>query len=174
MALAAGVTLQIQDGRAVVTGAKGTLSYTLPLGIEVEQEGSEIKVTRQNDEQQTRAFHGLVRALLQSMVQGVSKGFEKRLEIIGVGYRAQASGSKLNLSLGFSHPVELTAPQGITIKMDETEKNILIISGIDKQVVGEFAANVRKLRKPEPYKGKGIRYVGERVVRKAGKAAAAK
>ncbi len=167
-----GVTVEIQNQLVIVKGGKGELSYEMPVGIALEQEEGTLQVKRASDEKQMRAFHGLVRALIANMVEGVSKGFEKRLEIQGVGYRAQATGNKINLQLGFSHPIEMNAPKGVTVQNDEEEKNILIVSGIDKQAVGEFAANIRKLRKPEPYKGKGIRYVGEYVPRKAGKAAA--
>jgi large subunit ribosomal protein L6 len=167
----AGVTVDIQGKIVTVKGPKGTLDYTMPAGISANVDDNVLCVKRDSDEQQARAFHGLVRSLLNNMVEGVSKGFEKRLEIQGVGYRAQATGNKINLSLGFSHPVEMSAPEGVTVNMDAEEKNIIVVSGYDKQAVGEFAANIRKLRKPEPYKGKGIRYLGERVVRKAGKAA---
>lgn len=167
-----GVNIDISESSVVVKGKKGELLFSLPHGITVQQEDSVLMVSRVDDEKQTRSFHGLVRACIANMIEGVEKGFEKRLEIIGVGYRAQATGKKINLTLGFSHPVELEAPEGISVDMDPKEKNIIIVSGADKQAVGEFSANIRKLRKPEPYKGKGIRYVGEYVRRKAGKSAA--
>ena len=172
VAIASGVSVEITEGAVVVKGSKGTLSFDLPLGITVTQEDTDLHVARSDDEKQTKAFHGLTRATLANMIEGVSKGFEKKLEIIGVGYRAQTSGQKINLTLGFSHPVEMDAPEGISVSMDPAAKNIIVVSGIDKQSVGEFAANIRKLRKPEPYKGKGIRYLGEYVRRKAGKSAA--
>ncbi len=139
-----------------------------PEAITVVQEGDEIIVTRPDDERQNRAYHGLVRALIANMVEGVTKGFEKRLELVGVGYRASLKGGKLDLQLGFSHPVVVEAPEGITFEVpDQTH---IVVRGIDKQRVGETAAIVRKWRKPEPYKGKGIRYEGEHVRRKEGKA----
>ena len=170
--IVSGVSVEITDSSVVVKGPKGSLSFTILSGITVKEEDGIIIVERLNEEKQTRAFHGLTRATIANMVEGVSKGYEKRLEIIGVGYRAQATGKKINLTLGFSHPVEMEAPEGIEVTMDKDAKNIVIVSGIDKQLVGEFAANIRKLRKPEPYKGKGIRYLGEYVRRKAGKSAA--
>lgn len=166
-----GVEVQLEGQTIRVKGKKGELSFTFQDSVLVTQEGNQLIVKRKDDSPQSRAFHGLTRALLQNMVTGVSQGFEKRLEIIGVGYRAQISGKKLTLSLGFSHPVELQAPEGIEMEMDKEAKNTLIIRGYDKQVVGEFAANIRKFRPPEPYKGKGVRYVGEYVARKAGKTA---
>ena len=174
IALETQATVQISDQKVQVSGPKGTLEYSIPAGITVQTVDGQILVGRQNDEKATRALHGLVRALLSSMIEGVTKGFEKRMEIIGVGYRAQTSGNKITLSLGFSHPVIMDAPKGVSVQMHAEEKNVIIVSGADKQAVGEFAANIRKLRKPEPYKGKGIRYVGEYVPRKAGKAAGAK
>ncbi len=162
------------DGKAVkVKGKKGELSFALPELVAVAHEGNLISVTRLDDSSQARALHGLSRALIQNMVTGVSQGFEKKLEIIGVGYRAQTSGRKLTMSLGFSHPIEMQAPEGVELEMDKEAKgkNILIVRGFDRQKVGQFAANVRSHRPPEPYKGKGIRYVGEHVVRKAGKTA---
>lgn len=176
VAISSGVTAEILVNKVLVKGSKGSLAFPLLAGISVREEEGRLLVSRENDEKATRAYHGLTRAMLANMVEGVSKGFEKRLEIIGVGYRAQASGSKITLSLGFSHPVEMDAPKGVTVEMDPDtkNKNVVIIRGIDKQAVGEFAANIRKLRKPEPYKGKGIRYSGEFVKRKAGKSAGKK
>jgi large subunit ribosomal protein L6 len=139
-----------------------------PGTITVRQEGDTLLVERPNDERQTRAMHGLVRSLVNNMVVGVTDGFVKELEIIGVGYRATAKGpDALDLALGFSHPIEVKAPQGITF--DVPAPNRIAVKGTDKEVVGQVAADIRKLRKPEPYKGKGVRYLGEHVVRKAGK-----
>jgi large subunit ribosomal protein L6 len=166
-----GIEIAITDRTIKVKGPKGELEYTfLPL-VEVFYKDDQIVVKRKNEDKESKSTHGLTRALINNMIIGVSKGFEKRLEILGVGYRAQVSGKKITLNLGFSHPINLTAPEGITIAMDEENKNIIIISGIDKQLVGEVAAQIRKYRPPEPYKGKGIRYIDEHVHRKAGKAA---
>ncbi len=172
VAIVSGVTVSISDTSIEVKGPKGNLSFDFPGGISVKEEDGFIVVERSSDDRKTRSFHGLVRSIISNMVEGVTKGHEKQLEIIGVGYRATAKGSSIDLSLGFSHPVSLKAPDGVTVTMHEKEKNVIIISGADKQQVGEFAANIRKLKKPEPYKGKGIRYVGEYVRRKAGKSAA--
>ena len=168
-----GVTVtQEADGTAIVKGPKGELKYQVNPLVTLEITETEIKVIRKGEEREKRAAHGLVRSLLQNMVTGVTEGFTKKLEINGVGYRAQMQGKKLVLTLGFSHPVEHPAPEGIEIKMDEEKKNIIIISGIDKQKVGQVASEIRGYRKPEPYKGKGIRYIDEYVRRKAGKTAA--
>ncbi len=169
--IVSGVTVSFSGNTVEVKGSKGVLSFDLPAEISAKEEGGFIVVSRANDEKQTRAFHGLARSILSNLVEGVSKGFEKKLQIIGVGYRAQATGRKIDLTLGFSHPVSLNAPEGVTVEMDKEEKNVIVVTGCDKQSVGEFAANIRKLRKPEPYKGKGIRYLGEYVRRKAGKSA---
>jgi large subunit ribosomal protein L6 len=166
-----GVEVTLTDQMIKVKGPKGELSWQIPDSIVVELEESILKVKRSGDEPHERSLHGLSRALISNMVHGVSKGFERRMEIIGVGYRAQVSGKKLTLNLGFSHPVELEIPEGLSAEMDKEQKNTLIVSGIDKQLVGQFAANIRSYRPPEPYKGKGIRYVDEYVARKAGKAA---
>jgi len=163
-----GVEVSI-DGRAVsVKGPKGSLTHELPEPITVRQEGATLLVERPDDERRSRSLHGLTRTLVHNMVVGVSDGFRKELEIIGVGYRATAQGdSKLELALGFSHPVKVDAPAGITFEVPSaTRVNVI---GVDKQQVGQVAANIRAIRKPEPYKGKGIRYVGEYVIRKAGK-----
>ena len=168
-----GVEVTIEGNNIKVKGPKGELEYIFPSSIIVKKKESIIKVTRDSDEPHDRSLHGLTRALVNNMIIGVSNGFEKRLEIIGVGYRAQVSGKKLTLNLGYSHPIEMQVPEGITTEMDQEQKNILIISGIDKQAVGQFAANIRTHRPPEPYKGKGIRYQGEVVRRKAGKKAVA-
>lgn len=159
------------DGRSVaVKGPKGALARELPGDITVRQEGDTLLVERNNDERETRAFHGLARSLVNNMVVGVTEGFRKQLEIVGVGYRAALKGSDtLELALGFSHPVVVNAPEGITFETPAPTR--IDVIGIDKQVVGQVAADIRALRKPEPYKGKGVRYVGEHVARKAGKAA---
>lgn len=166
------VTVTVEKTMVKVKGPKGELSITLHPRMTVVHENSTLLVTRASDEKLDKSLHGLTRALLANMVEGVSKGFSKQLEIQGVGFRASMSGKKLVMALGFSHPVEFTPPAGITIAIEGEKKNILNISGIDKQQVGEVSAVVRGLRKPDPYKGKGIRYVGEKIVLKAGKAAA--
>ncbi len=172
VAIASGVTAVITDASIEVKGPKGSLSFDFPEGISAKEEDGMLLIECSSEDRKVKAFHGLTRSVVFNMVEGVTKGHEKRLEIIGVGYRAKANGSKIDLTLGFSHPVSLTAPEGVSVVMHEKEKNIVIISGVNKQQVGEFAANIRKLKKPEPYKGKGIRYVGEYVRRKAGKSAA--
>ncbi len=157
------------DGRAVtVTGPKGTLSHTLAEPITVEREDGHLLVKRPDDERLSKSLHGLSRTLLANMVVGVTDGYRKTLEIVGTGYRVAARGADLEFSLGFSHPVVVTAPEGITFTVEAPTR--FVVSGIDKQKVGEVAANIRKLRKPEPYKGKGVRYQGENVRRKSGKA----
>ncbi|MCH2416173.1 MAG: 50S ribosomal protein L6 [Acidimicrobiales bacterium] len=158
------------EGRSVgVTGPKGSLDLDLPGEINVRQEDGTVLVERPNDDRKNKALHGLTRSLINNMVIGVSEGFKKELEIVGVGYRAAKSGDGLELQLGFSHPVKVKAPDGITF--DVPEPTQIIVSGINKEVVGQVAADIRSYRKPEPYKGKGIRYAGEYVARKAGKAA---
>jgi large subunit ribosomal protein L6 len=164
-----GVDIAI-DGRTVtVTGPKGTLSHEIaePIAIERSDDGS-VAVTRPNDERRSKSLHGLSRTLVANMVVGVTEGYSKTLEIVGVGYRVQAQGSNLEFSLGFSHPVVVEAPEGITFSVESPTR--FHVAGIDKQRVGEVAANLRKLRKPDPYKGKGVRYAGEVIRRKAGKA----
>ncbi|CCV64912.1 50S ribosomal protein L6 [Alteracholeplasma palmae J233] len=166
----ASVTVDINENNFVtVKGPKGQLEFQFNENLILSLEEGSLKVARPNDERFIKKIHGTTRALLANMIHGVSEGFKKQLEIIGVGYRAQLQGSKLVLALGFSHPVELDIPAGLTVEVPKNTE--LTISGIDKQLVGEFSANIRKLRKPEPYKGKGIRYVGEYVPRKAGKTA---
>ena len=157
------------DGRAVtVTGPKGKLSLEVAEPIEVSQNDGIITVTRPNDEGNVRALHGLSRSLVANMVTGVTEGYHKTLEIVGVGYRVQAKGPNLEFALGFSHPVTVSPPEGITLRVETPTR--LVVEGIDKQQVGEVAANIRKLRKPDPYKGKGLRYSGEHIRRKVGKA----
>jgi len=159
------------DGRVVrVKGPQGSLEREIPGEITVRQEDSTLLVERPNDERQNRALHGLTRSLVNNMVVGVTAGFTKELEIVGVGYRAAApSPNRLDLALGFSHPVAVDAPAGITFECPAPTR--IVVKGIDKELVGQVAANIRKIRKPEPYKGKGVRYAGEVVQRKAGKAA---
>jgi large subunit ribosomal protein L6 len=165
-----GVSITLSEDAVTVTGPQGSLARTLPRPISIEQEGDVLVVSRPNDERQNRALHGLTRSLVANMVTGVTQGYAKELEIVGVGYRAIAKGpDSLELSLGFSHPVPVDAPDGITFEVPTPTR--IIVRGIDKERVGQVAANIRKIRKPEPYKGKGVRYAGERVVRKAGKAA---
>jgi large subunit ribosomal protein L6 len=157
------------DGRAVtVKGPKGTLSLVVAAPIEVAQTDGIINVTRPSDEGEIRALHGLSRSLIANMVTGVTEGYRKTLEIVGVGYRVQAKGKDLEFALGFSHPVPVNAPDGISFKVETPTR--FIVEGIDKQQVGEVAANIRKLRRPDPYKGKGVRYQGEQIRRKVGKA----
>jgi len=163
-----GVDVTIADRHITVKGPKGTLERDLPGAITVRQDDGELLVERPDDERENRALHGLVRSLVNNMVVGVHSEFTKELEIIGVGYRAQAQGpSKLELALGFSHPVHVDAPDGITFEVPTP--NRIVVRGIDKEAVGQVAANIRKIRKPEPYKGKGVRYLGEYVAKKAGK-----
>ncbi|NIW37503.1 MAG: 50S ribosomal protein L6 [Gemmatimonadetes bacterium] len=165
-----GVEVSISGSHVTVTGSKGTLEQDLPGGITVREEDGTLLVERPDDTNQSRSFHGLSRTLVQNMIIGVTEGFSKELQIQGVGYRATAKGTdKLELALGFSHPVHIEAPEGI--EFDVPQQTQIFVKGIDKQLVGQVAADIRKWRKPEPYKGKGIRYVDERVIRKAGKAA---
>ena len=165
----AGVDVAIVGREVTVKGPKGQLEHHVvePISVARGEDGT-VEVTRPDDERESRARHGLTRTLLANMVVGVTEGYEKKLEITGVGYRVQAKGSDLEFSLGFSHPVLVKAPQGITFTVESPTK--FAVSGIDKQQVGEVAANIRKLRKPDPYKGKGVRYAGEQVRRKVGKA----
>ncbi len=168
----AGVTVTVKDGHVSVKGPKGELAIVLLSEVSVKVEGTQVIVERKDDERSSRARHGLTRQLIANMAEGVSKGFVKKLEIIGVGYKAQAKGKSVSLSLGFSHPVEYKAVDGVDIQNDAENKQILVISGISKEKVGQVAADIRAYRPPEPYQGKGIRYVGEFVPRKVGKAAA--
>jgi large subunit ribosomal protein L6 len=169
IAVPSGVEITIEPERVRVKGPKGELSERVDRSMEVKQENGEILVARPTDRGEHRALHGLTRSLIANMVEGVTNGFEKRLEIQGVGYRAQLQGKKLVLALGYSHPVEMEAPEGIDFEVPQPTR--VIVRGISKQVVGEVAANIRKQRPPEPYKGKGIRYEGEYVMRKVGKRA---
>ena len=164
----AGVTATLDGQVITVKGPKGELTRTLHPDMKVTVQDNVITVERPNDEKNNRARHGLTRALIANMVKGVTEGFKKELEIVGVGYRAQMKGKKLALTLGFSHPLELDAPEGITVECPSATQ--IVISGVNNEHVGEFAAKIRGYRLPEPYKGKGIRYVGEHVRRKAGKA----
>jgi large subunit ribosomal protein L6 len=165
--LPAGVSVNVVGQAVTVKGPKGELSLNVSEPIRVVVEDNTVLVTRPNDESTSKALHGLTRTLIANNVQGVSQGFSKALEIVGTGYRAAAKGSSIELALGFSHPVVVNPPAGITLTVEGNTK--IVVSGIDKQAVGEVAANIRKIRKPEPYKGKGVRYEGERVRRKAGK-----
>lgn len=161
-----GVTVVVEPDAITVNGSKGSLTqFTMP-GISVKQEDSDILITRANDEAANRARHGLMRSLLANMVQGVSQGFEKKLEINGVGYRVAMQGQDLKFNLGFSHDVIYKVPAGVQVSI---EQNVITVSGISKQQVGQVAAEIRALKKPEPYKGKGIKYVDERIIRKSGK-----
>jgi large subunit ribosomal protein L6 len=165
-----GVDVSVAGNEVTVKGPKGTLERRLPADITVRQDGAEILVERPDDEREHRALHGLTRSLVNNMVVGVTDGFSKDLEIVGVGYRATAQGpNRLELALGFSHPVTIEAPDGVTFEVPQPTR--ITVRGIDKEIVGQVAANIRKVRKPEPYKGKGVRYAGEVVQRKAGKAA---
>ena len=168
VAIPAGVDVSIKGREVTVKGPRGTLSMEVAAPIEVAQADGTITVTRPNDEGEIRALHGLSRSLIANMVTGVTDGFRKTLEIVGVGYRVQAKGPDLEFALGFSHPVGVSAPEGITFRVESPTR--FVVEGIDKQQVGEVAANIRKLRKPDPYKGKGVRYQGEQVRRKVGKA----
>ncbi len=167
IAIPAGVTVSLaENNRVTVKGPKGTLERTLPEEMEIKVEGEEVTVTRPNDLKKMKSLHGLTRTLINNMVIGVTEGYEKVLEVNGVGYRAQKSGKKLTLNLGFSHPVEMQDPEGIESSVDG---NKIIIKGIDKEKVGQYAAEIRDKRRPEPYKGKGIKYIDEVIRRKVGK-----
>lgn len=173
VAVPAGVEVSIEGQDVRVKGPKGELSHTVaePITVSKSDDGS-LAVERPNDERRSKALHGLSRTLISNMVVGVTEGYEKKLEIVGVGYKAQAKGKSVTLNLGHSHPIEYKAPAGIDITQDEKNKNILIIKGIDKATVGQAAADIRAFRPPEPYKGKGVRYIDEVIVIKPGKAAA--
>jgi large subunit ribosomal protein L6 len=167
--LPSGVEVTVANGTVTVKGPKGTLSRVIPGDITITQADGALHFARPDDERENRALHGLTRSLVNNMVVGVTDGFKKELEIVGVGYRAEAQGpNALRLNLGFSHPVQVAAPEGISFEVPVPTQ--VVVTGIDKEVVGQVAANIRGIRKPEPYKGKGVRYAGERVLRKAGKA----
>lgn len=161
-----GVTVTVDPDFVTVSGSKGTLKqFTMP-GVTIAVEGDQAVVTRANDEPTIRAKHGLMRSLVNNMIVGVSQGFEKKLELNGVGFRVNQAGSDLKFNIGFSHEVTYTVPQGVTAAV---QQNVITVNGIDKQQVGQVAAEIRALKKPEPYKGKGIKYVGEQIIRKSGK-----
>lgn len=166
VAVPAGVTITVDQGNVSVSGPKGTLNQFVLPEVTLDVNEGQASVTRKSDEKVSKSQHGLMRALLNNMVQGVTQGFEKKLELNGVGFRVSGGGNQIDMTLGFSHPVVYKAPDGITLTV---EKNIITVSGIDKQKVGQVAAEIRSLKKPEPYKGKGLKYVGETIIRKAGK-----
>ncbi len=167
IAIPAGVTVEVaENNKVTVKGPTGTLVRTLPGEMKITQNDGVITIERPNDLKREKSLHGLTRSLLHNMVVGVSTGFEKKLEVNGVGYRAAKSGNTLTLSLGYSHPVEMTDPEGVTT---EVQGNVIIVKGIDKEAVGQFAADIRDKRRPEPYKGKGIKYADEHIRRKVGK-----
>jgi large subunit ribosomal protein L6 len=167
--LPAGVKVQIDGTRVFVKGPKGEIEHTFPVDLQIAQEGNEIIVRRPSDERQFRALHGMTRALINNMVVGVSTGFQRVLEINGVGYRAEMSGENLMLYVGYSHPIQVPPPPGIGFEVDVRTRQVKVL-GHDKQLVGQVAADIRKIRPPEPYKGKGIKYLEEKLRRKAGKA----
>ena len=168
IAIPAGVTVEVaENNKVTVKGPKGTLERVLPAEMEIKVEGAEVVVSRPNDLKRMKSLHGLTRTLIANMITGVTAGYEKKLEINGVGYRASKAGKKLTLNLGYSHPVEMEDPEGIETVMEG--QNIIIVKGIDKEKVGQFAAEIRSKREPEPYKGKGIKYADEVIRRKVGK-----
>ena len=168
IAIPAGVTVEVaENNKVTVKGPKGTLERVLPAEMDIKVEGEQVVVTRPNDLKKMKSFHGLTRTLINNMVVGVTEGYEKKLEVNGVGYRASKSGKTLTLNLGYSHPVEMTDPEGIETVVDG--QNLIIVKGIDKEKVGQFAAEIRDKRRPEPYKGKGIKYADETIRRKVGK-----
>jgi len=167
ISLPPGVEINIENNNITVKGPKGTLSQAIPEDITIDRQESELLVQRPSDAKKHRALHGLTRALVANMVEGVTKGFEKKLEMVGVGYRAQMQGSKLVINIGFSHPVEVEPPEGIEFEVPAVTR--ITVKGIDKQLVGNTAAHIRAIRKPEPYKGKGLKYENEVIRRKAGK-----
>ena len=168
IAIPAGVTVEIaENNKVTVKGPKGTLERVLPSEMDIKMEGSEIVVSRPNDLKKMKSLHGLTRTLIHNMIIGVTEGYEKKLEVNGVGYRAQKQGKKLVLSLGYSHPVEMEDPEGLETVLDG--QNIIVVKGIDKEKVGQYAAEIRAKRAPEPYKGKGIKYADEVIRRKVGK-----
>lgn len=165
-----GVDFSVDGTTVTVKGPKGTLTQDVPEEVRIDREGDDVVVTRPNDQPRVRAMHGLTRSLLANMVTGVTEGFVRELEIVGVGYRATPKGAGIEIQVGYSHPVEVTPPEGIEFEVPSNTR--IVVRGIDKQQVGQVAADIRKIRKPEPYKGKGIRYAGEYVRRKAGKTGA--
>ena len=168
IAIPAGVTVEVaENNKVTVKGPKGTLERVLPEGMDIKVEAGQVVVSRPNDLKKMKSFHGLTRTLIMNMVTGVTDGFEKKLEVNGVGYRASKSGKTLTLNLGYSHPVEMTDPEGIESVVEG--QNVIIVKGIDKEKVGQFAAEIRDKRRPEPYKGKGIKYADETIRRKVGK-----
>ena len=169
IAIPSGVTVKQEGAQLLVEGSKGKLAFAIPQAVSVRVDGQTLQVQRSGDEQSHRALHGLTRALVANMVHGVSSGFSKELEIVGVGYRAQLQGKALVLQVGFSHPVTLPIPEGLTVEVPKPTS--VLVKGADKQLVGQFAATIRSVAPPEPYKGKGIKYAGEVIRRKAGKAA---
>ncbi len=170
LTIPAGMEVKVEDGNVVtVKGAKGSTTNTFSTDLTITIDETTVRVERQNDTKQVRALHGTTTALIKNMIQGANEGFSKKLELNGVGYRAQVQGKVLNLSVGYSHPVDMTIPEGLSVEAPTNTE--LVISGIDKQLVGEFAANIRKVRPPEPYKGKGIKYADEHIRRKEGKRA---
>ena len=170
IAIPAGVDVAIDGQKVTVKGPKGTLSHVVAEPITAKVDGGQVVVSRPNDERTTRSLHGLSRTLIANMIIGVTEGYKKRLEITGTGYRVVAKGKDLEFSLGFSHTITVTPPDGIEFTIEPRSQTLFTVSGIDKQLVGETAARIRKLKKPEPYKGKGIHYVGETIRRKVGKA----
>lgn len=168
-----GVTATVQGNSVTVKGPKGELKKDFHPNMKIEVQDNKIVVIREGNEKFDKAIHGLTRNLINNMVEGVTKGYVRKMEIVGVGYKANPNKNKINLTLGFTHPIEFVAPNEIEFKLDPENKNIIIITGIDKEVIGHVAAKIRSYRKPEPYKGKGIRYFGEKITRKAGKAAGA-
>lgn len=173
LAIPAGVEVKVEGNKVTTKGPKGSLEFTFKDEfVNVEVEGAEVKVTRANDTKVAKQLHGTTNSVINNMMTGVSEGFKRELEINGVGYRFQVQGNKVIISAGYSHPVELVAPEGIKLEMPDKSQTELIVSGYDKQLVSEFAANIRKVRKPEPYKGKGIKFKEEHIRRKEGKKAA--
>ncbi|MCF0158599.1 MAG: 50S ribosomal protein L6 [Veillonella sp.] len=171
LSIPSGVTVTVQPDKVEIKGPKGTLNVKLPNTIEVKVENNGVKVSRKNDEKQTRQFHGTINSLINNAIIGVSTGYTIKLNIVGVGYKAQVSGNKFKLNIGFSHPVEFEVPAGVKVTCPTPTQ--VEITGYDKIIVGEFAANIRAVRKPEPYNGKGIMYEGEHIIRKVGKTAEA-
>ena len=163
-----GVTVEKTGDTLVVSGSKGSLSISLPERIDVKTENNQIKILRKNEQKQVKSLHGLIRSLVYNMVLGVSQGWSKELELVGVGFRVQGGANKITLSVGYSHPVEVIAPEGIQFEVSDNTK--IKVSGIDKNLVGQIAANIKQIRKPDVYKGKGVRYQGEYIRKKAGKA----